>query len=138
MIRVPTCGCLKRLTLDIDNDDQDVKAVVDEPTTMIYRAALRASSRVARTRGHLSRLLSTRASTVLNALDLTPSSNGTVSGVYDGQWSGSGDVLESVCPSTGEVLAYVQGVSECGSGDVRGGMLTRLSIVHSHVTGISQ
>ncbi|KAI0826342.1 Aldehyde/histidinol dehydrogenase [Irpex lacteus] len=78
---------------------------------MIYRTALRASSRVARTRGHLSRLLSTRASTVLNALDLTPSSNGTVSGVYDGQWSGSGDVLESVCPSTGEVLAYVQGAS---------------------------
>ncbi|KAI0088909.1 NAD-aldehyde dehydrogenase [Irpex rosettiformis] len=79
---------------------------------MIYRTAL---SRVARTtnvhRGHLSRLLSTRASTVLNALDLTPSSNGTISGVYDGQWGGSGDVLESICPATGEVLAQVQGAS---------------------------
>ena len=81
---------------------------------MIYRTAL---SRVARTtkvhRGHLSRLLSTRASTVLSALDLTPSSNGTISGVYGGRWGGSGDVLDSVCPATGELLAQVQGVRDC-------------------------
>ena len=29
-------------------------------------------------------------------------------GVYDGQWGGSGEVMESVCPTTGEVLARVR------------------------------
>ena len=31
-------------------------------------------------------------------------------GVYDGEWTGSGDILESVCPTTGEVLARVKSV----------------------------
>lgn len=30
--------------------------------------------------------------------------------MYDGEWGGSGDILESVCPTTGEVLARVQSV----------------------------
>ncbi|KAI0649952.1 NAD-aldehyde dehydrogenase [Trametes meyenii] len=56
-------------------------------------------------RAPLSRGLSSRASTVLSALDLH--SERELSGVYDGEWSGSGEVLESVCPTTGEVLARV-------------------------------
>jgi aldehyde dehydrogenase family 7 protein A1 len=31
--------------------------------------------------------------------------------VYDGRWGGSGDILESICPSTGEVLARVKSAS---------------------------
>ncbi|PSR81766.1 hypothetical protein PHLCEN_2v6275 [Hermanssonia centrifuga] len=62
--------------------------------------------------GHqLSRLLSTRASTVLAALDIDTSEGSTVLGVYDGTWKGSGEVLESVCPTTGEVLARVRAAS---------------------------
>ena len=54
----------------------------------------------------LSRSLSSRASAVLNALDIPTAKE--IPGVYDGAWSGTGDVLESVCPTTGEVLARVQ------------------------------
>ncbi|KAF9476090.1 NAD-aldehyde dehydrogenase [Pholiota conissans] len=57
-------------------------------------------------RRRLTRLLSTRASNVLSALGLPTS--GEISGVYDGQWKGSGDVMSSVCPTTGEVLARVK------------------------------
>lgn len=80
---------------------------------MIYRTALSTArfSSSSTGRRHLTRLLSTRASTVLNALDLSASDSGTIPGVYDGHWTGSGEVLESVCPATGEVLARVQGVS---------------------------
>ncbi|KAG0704182.1 NAD-aldehyde dehydrogenase [Suillus ampliporus] len=53
------------------------------------------------------RSLSTRASAILSALDI-PTGATELPGVYDGQWSGSGDVLESVCPTTGEVLARVR------------------------------
>ena len=56
----------------------------------------------------LSRALSSRAATVLNALDIPTAKE--VPGVYDGTWTGSGEVLESVCPTTGEVLARVQAV----------------------------
>ncbi|KAI0694506.1 NAD-aldehyde dehydrogenase [Cytidiella melzeri] len=82
---------------------------------MIYRASsprarLLSRRSLSHTR-HLTRLLSTRASTILNALDLTASSSGTIPGVYDGQWGGSGEIMESVCPATGEVLARVQGAS---------------------------
>lgn len=56
------------------------------------------------------RSLSTRASTILSALDI-PVAAAELPGVYDGQWSGSGDILESVCPATGEVLARVRSVS---------------------------
>ena len=57
-----------------------------------------------------SRALSSRASAVLGALDIPTAQE--VPGVYDGAWSGSGDVFESVCPATGEVLARVQSVSD--------------------------
>ena len=55
------------------------------------------------------RLLSKRAATVLNALDVDIS-EWPLPGVYDGRWTGSGEVMESVCPTTGEVLARVQAV----------------------------
>jgi aldehyde dehydrogenase family 7 protein A1 len=56
------------------------------------------------------RSLSTRASAILSSLDI-PVGAAELPGVYDGQWYGSGDVLESVCPTTGEVLARVRSVS---------------------------
>ncbi|KAF9233895.1 NAD-aldehyde dehydrogenase [Melanogaster broomeanus] len=56
-----------------------------------------------------SRSLSTRASSILNALDIPLTSE--IPGVYDGQWGGSGDILESLCPTTGEVLAHVKSAS---------------------------
>ena len=56
------------------------------------------------------RALSTRASTILQALDIP--ANEELPGVYDGSWKGSGDVLESVCPTTGEVIAKVRSVSK--------------------------
>lgn len=53
--------------------------------------------------------LSTRAANILSALDIPVDKE--VPGVYDGVWKGTGDILESVCPTTGEVLARVQSVS---------------------------
>ncbi|KAL4251006.1 aldehyde dehydrogenase family protein [Abortiporus biennis] len=53
-----------------------------------------------------SRSLSTRASTILSALEISTSKE--ISGVYDGTWKGTGDIVESVCPTTGEILARVQ------------------------------
>lgn len=58
---------------------------------------------------HLNRSLSTRASTILSTLGIPTTSE--LSGVYDGQWRGSGEVFESVCPTTGEILARVKSVS---------------------------
>ena len=55
------------------------------------------------------RQLSSRASAVLSALDI-PTTGQELDGVYDGEWKGSGKVLESVCPTTGEVLARVKSV----------------------------
>lgn len=55
-----------------------------------------------------SRYLSTRAATILNGLDLP--TNAEIPGVYDGAWGGSGDLLESKCPTTGEVLGRVKTV----------------------------
>lgn len=57
----------------------------------------------------LARLLSTRASTILSALNIP--TTGEISGVYDGEWKGSGDVVKSVCPTTSEVLAHVKTAS---------------------------
>ncbi|KAA1478507.1 NAD-aldehyde dehydrogenase [Dentipellis sp. KUC8613] len=54
--------------------------------------------------------LSTRASAVLSALDI-PTDPIELDGVYDGEWKGSGDILESICPATGEVLARVKSAS---------------------------
>jgi aldehyde dehydrogenase family 7 member A1 len=59
----------------------------------------------------LGRSLSSRASAVLDALDIPTSGTAEVPGVYDGAWGGSGDILESRCPATGEVLARVKTVS---------------------------
>ena len=68
-----------------------------------------ASRIFSRTRAPSTRHLSTRAATILNALDL--STNVEIPGVYDGSWGGSGDLLESKCPTTGEVLGRVKTVS---------------------------
>ena len=57
----------------------------------------------------LARHLSSRASSVLDALDI-PTTPTELPGVYDGEWKGSGDILRSVCPTTGEVLAHVKSV----------------------------
>lgn len=56
------------------------------------------------------RMLSARAAAVFDALDF-PHPDQTVSGVYDGAWGGSGEVVESKCPATGEVIGRVQTVS---------------------------
>ncbi|EIW79561.1 NAD-aldehyde dehydrogenase [Coniophora puteana RWD-64-598 SS2] len=53
------------------------------------------------------RALSSRASAILSELDI-PTTATEVPGVYDGAWKGSGEILESKCPTTGEVLAHVQ------------------------------
>lgn len=58
-----------------------------------------------------SRHLSTRAASILNALDLP--TNAEIPGVYDGTWGGTGDLLESKCPTTGEVLGRVKTVRRC-------------------------
>lgn len=57
----------------------------------------------------LTRLLSTRASNVLASLGIP--TTGELPGVYDGQWKGSGDIMTSKCPTTGEVLARVLSAS---------------------------
>ena len=54
----------------------------------------------------LTRTLSTRASNVLQALGLPTS--GELYGVYDGQWKGSGETTQSICPTTGELLGTVR------------------------------
>ena len=48
---------------------------------------------------------------MLGALDI-PTTPTDLPGVYDGEWKGSGDVFQSVCPATGEVLANVKSVRE--------------------------
>ncbi|KAK7683850.1 hypothetical protein QCA50_013228 [Cerrena zonata] len=65
---------------------------------------------VAVTRQTAKRALSTRASTILQALDI-PAATQELPGVYDGSWKGSGEVFESVCPTTGEVIARVRSAS---------------------------
>ncbi|KDQ56899.1 hypothetical protein JAAARDRAFT_36372 [Jaapia argillacea MUCL 33604] len=55
------------------------------------------------------RLLSTRAADILSSLDIPTSVE--LPGVYDGNWVGNGDIMESVCPTTGEVLARVKTAS---------------------------
>jgi len=47
---------------------------------------------------------------VLGALDI-PTTPTELHGVYDGEWKGSGDILRSICPTTGEVLAHVKTAS---------------------------
>lgn len=57
-------------------------------------------------RGQLARFLSTRASNILSSVGLP--TTGEISGVYDGEWKGSGEVVLSLCPTTGEELARVK------------------------------
>lgn len=47
---------------------------------------------------------------MLGALDI-PTTPTELPGVYDGEWKGSGDILQSICPTTGEVLAHVKSAS---------------------------
>lgn len=54
----------------------------------------------------LSRGLSSRASTILSSLGI--STTDELSGVYDGEWRGSGEIFKSICPTTGETLARVK------------------------------
>lgn len=61
-------------------------------------------------RRRLTRFLSSRATSVLSELDIPTSDSVELSGVYDGSWGGTGDLFESVCPATGEVLARVRSV----------------------------
>ncbi|KIY49782.1 NAD-aldehyde dehydrogenase [Fistulina hepatica ATCC 64428] len=49
--------------------------------------------------------LSTRATNILSSLGIE--STKELPGLYDGHWHGSGEVLTSTCPTTGEVLARV-------------------------------
>lgn len=56
------------------------------------------------------RALSTRASGVLSSLGINP--EGEIHGVYDGQWRGSGELIASKCPTTGEELARVRTASK--------------------------
>ena len=74
---------------------------------MLRRNAVSKAARASRSIQR--RLLSARAANILAAVDIEPSGQ-PVPGVYDGQWHGSGEVYESVCPATGEVLAHVQSV----------------------------
>jgi hypothetical protein len=57
------------------------------------------------------RCLSSRAKAVLSALDLPTDDKTELAGVYDGTWFGSGELLESRCPATGEVIGRVRAVS---------------------------
>ncbi|WVQ95693.1 hypothetical protein IAU59_002792 [Kwoniella sp. CBS 9459] len=56
------------------------------------------------------RLLSSRASGVLSALGLSTNDE-AISGVFDGEWKGSGEEILSKCPATGEVLGRVRSAS---------------------------
>jgi hypothetical protein len=55
--------------------------------------------------------LSSRASAVLSSLDI-PTTPTELPGVYDGEWKGSGDSFQSICPTTGEILAHVKSVNQ--------------------------
>lgn len=55
------------------------------------------------------RSLSSRASGVLSRLSINAGEE--IPGVYDGAWRGSGEIMQSVCPTTGEVLANVRTAS---------------------------
>lgn len=57
------------------------------------------------------RKLSSRANNVLSSLNLSES-HSEIPGVYDGEWGGSGEVFESICPSTREVIGRVRSVCQ--------------------------
>ena len=74
--------------------------------TAIRPSRFSSTSRYTKMTVPVARPLSSRASAVLKALDL-PTDGQPVQGVYDGAWGGSGPVVETKCPATGEVLARV-------------------------------
>lgn len=77
---------------------------------MLSRTAITSLRRIPAASKASVRHLSERASTILTALDIPLATE--LPGVYDGTWRGSGDILESVCPTTGELLARVQSVRQ--------------------------
>lgn len=72
---------------------------------------LSTARQIIKTRNRVSvRALSTRASNILSTLGITP--GGEIQGVYDGQWRGSGEIMVSTCPTTGEELARIRTASK--------------------------
>lgn len=100
------CGPLTRISLLAASASTTLRVILLS-SFMLSRNTV-TSLRTARSARRAVRNLSARASAVLGALDIPVSTE--VPGVYDGRWGGSGDILESVCPTTGEVLARVQSV----------------------------
>ncbi|KAF8892942.1 NAD-aldehyde dehydrogenase [Infundibulicybe gibba] len=54
----------------------------------------------------ITRGLSSRASPILSSLGISTTEE--IPGLYDGEWRGSGDIITSICPTTGEILARVK------------------------------
>jgi hypothetical protein len=81
----------------------------EQALIIIMYASMLSSRVVARCGYHLGRGLSNRASAILSSLDISTSKE--LPGVYDGTWKGSGEVLRSVCPTTGEILGFIRSVS---------------------------
>ena len=49
--------------------------------------------------------LSNRVAGILSSLNIPDPTQ--IPGVYDGEWKGSGEILNSVCPTTGELIGSV-------------------------------
>ncbi len=94
------------LTLRIHSTFRAVRLPNNLDAMLLVKRTLGKFSTLSPTR----RRLSSRASAVLSALDI-PTTPIELPGVYDGEWKGSGEVFQSVCPATGEVLAHVKSVS---------------------------
>ncbi|KAL1409729.1 hypothetical protein Q8F55_003726 [Vanrija albida] len=77
------------------------------PLSMTVTQLASTTPRTAKTAAALgARALSSRASAVLAALDIP--TEGVIPGVFDGAWGGSGPIIETTCPATGEVIGRVQ------------------------------
>jgi hypothetical protein len=58
------------------------------------------------------RQLSTRSANVLKAVGISTDTSTPIPGIFDGKWKvGSGEVLTSKCPATGETLAQIKSAS---------------------------
>jgi aldehyde dehydrogenase family 7 protein A1 len=79
------------------------------------------------------RSLSSRASTILASLDL--STTEPLPGVFDGEWKGSGLLLASVCPTTGEALGSVRSVGIPRNFQIH---KTSLQSLNTHLQATSQ
>lgn len=89
---------------------QLVRSPFNMPAPVISQrsASLTAAKAQLATRG--ARALSSRASKVLSAVGL-PTDGSSIPGVYDGAWGGSGEIIETMCPSTGDCIGRVVTVS---------------------------